>query len=173
MSSTDPYQQQPQAPYGQAPQGQPQAPYGQAPYGQAPYGQAPYAAPVQRLNPTGFFGKLYQGEASPAPKSFMVAALLAFFLGGIGAVDFYLGYKKVAIIKLIGGIGSYALLLIAMGMFGGAQDSPALATVGGLFVLLGLLVSAVVGLWVFVSFIFVLIKKAPYNTDANGQPLAS
>lgn len=35
------------------------------------------------------------------PKSKLVAVLLAFFLGGIGIHDFYLGYTKYGIIKIV------------------------------------------------------------------------
>ena len=39
--------------------------------------------------------------ASGEQKSKLVAVLLAFFLGGIGIHDFYLGYTKYGIIKII------------------------------------------------------------------------
>ncbi len=38
---------------------------------------------------------------SGEPKSKLVAVLLAFFLGGIGIHDFYLGYNKNGIIKIV------------------------------------------------------------------------
>lgn len=61
----------------------PQAQQYQQPYGQQPYGQQPmYAAPV-------------------APKSKIVAILLCFFLGGWGIHDFYLGYTKNGILKIV------------------------------------------------------------------------
>ena len=42
-----------------------------------------------------------QNQTNVGPKSKAVAALLAFFLGYFGAHDFYLGYKKQGIIKII------------------------------------------------------------------------
>jgi len=39
--------------------------------------------------------------AEGEPKSKLVAVLLAFFLGGFGVHDFYLGYNKYGIIKII------------------------------------------------------------------------
>ena len=41
------------------------------------------------------------GPASGEPKSKLAAVLLAFFLGGIGIHDFYLGYTKYGIIKIV------------------------------------------------------------------------
>ena len=42
-----------------------------------------------------------QSQANGEQKSKIVAALLALFLGGFGGHDFYLGYKKQGIIKII------------------------------------------------------------------------
>ena len=81
------YGQQPysQPGYGQQPYGQPgygqQAAYGQQPYGQQPYGQPGFNAPM--------LGK---------PRK--TAGLLNFFLGAIGAGDFFLGHKQIGFIKV-------------------------------------------------------------------------
>ena len=69
-----------QQPYGQQPYGQ-QAGYGQQPYGQQPYGQPGFNAPM--------LGK---------PRK--TAGLLNFFLGAIGAGDFFLGHKQIGFIKV-------------------------------------------------------------------------
>ena len=86
------YGQQPysQLGYGQQPYGQPgygqQAAYGQQPYGQQPYGQPGYGQP-------GF-------NAPMLGKPRKTAGLLNFFLGAIGAGDFFLGHKQIGFIKV-------------------------------------------------------------------------
>lgn len=59
--------------------------YGQQAYGQPGYGQQAYGQPV--------FGT--------APKQWIVAVLLAFFLGGFGGHNFYLGYTTKGIIQVV------------------------------------------------------------------------
>ena len=74
-----------QQPYGQLGYGQ-QAAYGQKPYGQQPYGQPGYGQP-------GF-------NAPMLGKPRKTAGLLNFFLGAIGAGDFFLGHKQIGFIKV-------------------------------------------------------------------------
>ena len=66
-------------------------------------------------------------------KNKIVAALLAFFLGGLGIHNFYLGYKGKAIAQLL-------LSLI------------------GWILIIG---PAVSGIWAFVEFIMILVDKIP------------
>ena len=58
--------------------------YGQPAYGQPAYGQPAYGQPVVG-----------------APKQWIVAVLLAFFLGALGIHNFYLGYTTKGIIQLV------------------------------------------------------------------------
>lgn len=46
-------------------------------------------------------GAAVKGSATGEAKSKLVAVLLAFFLGGFGIHDFYLGYTKFGIIKIV------------------------------------------------------------------------
>ena len=69
--------------YGQQSYGQPG--YGQPAYGQPAYGQPAYVQPF----------------AAGAPKQWIVAVLLAFFLGTLGIHNFYLGYTTKGIIQLV------------------------------------------------------------------------
>ena len=83
-------------------------------------------------------------------KSKVVAALLAFFLGGFGVHDFYLGNKRNGFIKLIGTLVGIALMVI--GVAGAAAASttvPALAIIGYV-IILG------ISIWAFVDFIRIL-----------------
>ena len=101
------YGQQPygQQPYGQQPYGQ--QPYGQqAGYGQQPYGQQPYSQPGYGQQPYGQQPYSQPGYGQPgfnAPmlgKPRKTAGLLNFFLGAIGAGDFFLGHKQIGFIKV-------------------------------------------------------------------------
>ena len=58
------------------------------------------------------------GAAYGYEKSNVVAALLAFFLGGFGAHKFYLGYNTEGAILLGTTIVSWVLLIIFIGLFG-------------------------------------------------------
>lgn len=77
-----------QAPFGGAPGAQPspeQPAYGSAGYGDPAYGQPAYGQ---------------QAYATP-PKQWVLALVLAFFLGGFGVHNFYLGYTTRGIIQLL------------------------------------------------------------------------
>ena len=63
--------------------------YAQGAYGADAYGQPGYAQPV--------YGQPVVG----APKQWIVAVLLAFFLGTLGIHNFYLGYTTKGIIQLV------------------------------------------------------------------------
>lgn len=87
-------------------------------------------------------------------KSKVVAALLAFFLGGFGVHDFYLGNKRNGIIKLLGTL--LGIVLMVVGILGAAATAatgfaalPALAIIGYI-VILG------VSIWSFIDFIRIL-----------------
>ena len=72
------------------------------------------------------------GSATPGSKSKIAAGLLAIFLGGFGIHKFYLGYRKPAVIMLVGGLigffGSFLLLplllIIATSIVGFISRSP-------------------------------------------------
>ncbi|MFD5868481.1 NINE protein [Corynebacterium sp. NPDC060344] len=132
-------------PYGQQPYGQSQPQ--QQPYGQSgqpgqvqPHGQQPGFGPMQAYGPNGL---------PRAPKSKIVAAVLAFFLGGFGVHNFYLGHTGRGITQL-------ALYLIGW----------TTAIVG-----IGLLLIVAVGLWAFVEFIMILVGANGFERDSDGYPL--
>lgn len=87
-------------------------------------------------------------------KSKIVAALLAFFLGGFGVHSFYMGNKKKGFIQLGATIVGIALVIAGAAktvtsVAGGTASISGLAIVG-LVLLLG------VGIWAFVDFVRIL-----------------
>lgn len=149
------------APYGQGNNiyGQPPAPGAQPgpyanPYGQgAPgYGQPPN--PYGAYGPAG--GDIYGVYGYQGPtKSKAVAALLAFFLGGFGVHNFYLGQM---------GRGFGHLAIAVAGMAGLVSTGVAISSNPSaddfLFVLILVfyLLPMANGIWAFVEFIIILIK---------------
>lgn len=125
---------------------------------QHPDFQAPYAHPQQGFQPMygqqPFQGGYPQQYSTPqmvpyAPKSWVVATVLAFFLGSFGAHNFYLGYKNRGMTQLV--------LLV-----GGWLTS---------FLLIGLPVLFALYIWVFIEFLMILVRGGKYATDANGLRL--
>nr|WP_296532747.1 TM2 domain-containing protein [uncultured Actinomyces sp.] len=84
QASTPGYDQANAAPGAQQPV------YGQPAYGQPAYGQPSFGQPA--------FG---QGAYATPPKQWIVALLLAFFVGTFGIHNFYLGYTTRGIIQLV------------------------------------------------------------------------
>ena len=112
------------------------------PAGQMYPAPGPYYAPTSgRTNVT--------APQFVSPKSQVAAALLAFFLGTLGAHNFYLGYTRKGVAQLL------------------------LTVVGWLtaFLLIGLVFLAVVGVWAFIEFILILLRSGALGRDARGLPL--
>lgn len=74
----------------------------------------------------------------------VLAAILAFFLGGFGVHRFYLGYSKQGLLQLAGTVLGYALYLVAF-----------LTGIHALLYL-GFALIFAVGIWAFVDFIRIL-----------------
>ncbi|MCS4490752.1 NINE protein [Corynebacterium sp. ES2794-CONJ1] len=93
--------------------------------------------------------------ASPSPmslpaKSWAIAAILAFFLGGFGAHNFYLGYNTRAAWQL----GLYIAGIVTS------------------FILIGIPIVFGVAVWAFVEFILILVGASTFSHDADGISLA-
>ena len=83
-----------------------QGAYGADAYGQPGYEQAAYAAGQQAYGQPAYgqpaYGQPAYGQpVVGAPKQWILAVLLAFFLGALGIHNFYLGYTTKGIIQLI------------------------------------------------------------------------
>ena len=175
------------------PQGGTMNPYA-VPY-MSPQGGAtdPYASPQAGAadpctEPDAQYRAAGQGYRAPAPaKSYASALLLHLFLSGVGAGDFYMGFKKTAFGKLvlnIAGIGMIVASIVMVGMiiadpsFGPYNAKlPTLDQVRaleGAYRLfhvgcwaLGLLV-----VWALISVIMVAARVGMYRADAKGVPLS-
>ncbi|WP_417287999.1 TM2 domain-containing protein [Corynebacterium variabile] len=103
--------------------------------------------------------------AGAAPKSKGTAAVLAFFLGGWGAHNFYLGQNGLGFTKL--GLIVTGWFLIVIGFLGAA-------TIEGLLGpwIIALLIFISIGIWRFVEFIMILMGAGNMAQDARGIPLA-
>lgn len=89
---------QPEQGYGvPGPDANAQGTYGANAYGQPGYEQAAYAAGQQAYGQPAYAQPVF----GTAPKQWIVALLLAFFLGGFGGHNFYLGYTTKGIIQVI------------------------------------------------------------------------
>ena len=178
---------------GAPPQGGTMNPYA-VPY-MSPQGGAtdPYASPQAGAadpctEPNAQYRAAGQGYRAPAPaKSYASALLLHLFLSGVGAGDFYMGFKKTAFGKLvlnIAGIGLIITSIVVVGMiiadpsFGPYNAKlPTLDQVRaleGAYRLfhvgcwaLGLLV-----VWALISVIMVAARVGMYRADAKGVPLS-
>ena len=137
------------------------SPYGQPvnpdPYGTG-YNQPVYPAAGQPYGPA--YGQPYGPYV--APKSKTTAALLAFFLGAIGAHNFYrgqvgrgFGHIALVVVAIICAITAVAMAADA------AANLPVYASppdLSGAYILIWL-VNAANGLWVFIEFIMILVSK--------------
>ena len=99
---------QPEQGYGvPGPDANAQGAYGADAYGQPGYEQAAYAAGQQAYGQQAYGQQAYAQPAygqpvfGTAPKQWIVALLLALFLGALGIHNFYLGYTTKGIIQLI------------------------------------------------------------------------
>lgn len=139
--------------YGQTAQAQPPSPYG-APYGQ---GAGPYGQPASPYGAYGAgAGDIYGVYGYQAPtKSKAAAALLAFFLGGLGVHNFYLGQMGRGFGHLALGVGGWAGLISA-GI--AASSNPASEDFFFTLLLVFYMLPVANGIWAFVEFIIILIK---------------
>lgn len=105
-----------------------------------------YPTPQQQAAPMQMYAAMPQAAQQ---KSWVVAVLLAFFLGTLGLHNFYLGNT---------GRGVAQLSLTVLGWV------TALILIGFVFL-------AVVGLWVFIDFVLLLLRSGSMSTDSRGVPL--
>ena len=120
----------------------------------------------------------YGGATQPSAKSKVAAAVLAFFLGWLGAHNFYLGKTGTAVTQLVLAIIGWVLYFVGVGIIASAGAAysysydPDMVMVGGIVSgAAWLLFLAPVGIWAFVEFIMILAGARSYSTDRQGLPL--
>ena len=178
---------------GAPPQGGTMNPYA-VPY-MSPQGGAtdPYASPQAGAadpctEPDAQYRAAGQGYRAPAPaKSYASALLLHLFLSGVGAGDFYMGFKKTAFGKLVLNIAGIGMIVASIVMAGMVIADPSFGpynaklptldqvrALEGAYRLfhvgcwaLGLLV-----VWALISVIMVAARVGMYRADAKGVPLS-
>ena len=178
---------------GAPPQGGTMNPYA-VPY-MSPQGGAtdPYASPQAGAadpctEPNAQYRAAGQGYRAPAPaKSYASALLLHLFLSGVGAGDFYMGFKKTAFGKLVLNIAGIGMIVASIVMAGMVIADPSFGpynaklptldqveALEGAYRLfhvgcwaLGLLV-----VWALISVIMVAARVGMYRADAKGVPLS-
>lgn len=178
---------------GAPPQGGTMNPYA-VPY-MSPQGGAtdPYASPQAGAadpctEPDAQYSAAGQGYLAPAlAKSYASALLLHLFLSGVGAGDFYMGFKKTAFGKLVLNIAGIGMIVASIVMAGMVIADPSFGpynaklptldqvrALEGAYRLfhvgcwaLGLLV-----VWALISVIMVAARVGMYRADAKGVPLS-
>ena len=118
----------------------------------SPYGQQ---APVSPYPSYGVNGFMHPADVSATPKSWVVALLLCFFVGGWGIHNFYMGYVGRGIAQAVLTLGA------GFSFFFGMLFFP--------FLFLCILFGGLVGIWAFVDFIMLLLMS-DYR-DSRGIPL--
>ena len=146
--------------YSQQNYGQPQQGYSAQGYNNPTYNQAPnagYAQPGPGANQQNYgnFQPNYavapaQQYAPAQQKSKVAAGLLGIFLGTLGIHNFYTGRTGIALIQLIGFLGSFILYIVFIGP----------------------LIQMAIGLWAFIEGILYLTGSGSYAYDAKGVPLS-
>lgn len=117
-------------------------------WNQDPAAQSPAPAPSNPQQWGGMTNQSY-GQSYIQQKSMIIAALLAFFLGTLGVHNFYLGYTRAGVAQL------------------------ALTVTGWIFsfILIGLPLLFVVGVWAFIEFVLILLRSGRFSVDFRGVPL--
>ena len=143
---------------------------------------SPYAEPNAQYRAAG------QEYRAPAPaKSYTAALLLHLFLSGVGAGDFYMGFKKTAFGKLVLNIAGIGMIVASIVMVATIVTDPGFGpynaklptpdqveALEGAYRLFNVGCAALGALvvWALVSAILVGARVGMYRADANGVPLA-
>lgn len=156
------YGSAPQAsPYGGGAPGPQGAPHGGQQYsGQNLYGQqypaqSPYSAPATGYEPYGVHGGYGAYGYGQPLKSKTAAALLAFFLGGLGVHNFYLGKTTLGLIHVGLAVGSM-LAMVGGAVAATSSSNPDSPLIG--LVIVGYLAAMGNSIWAFVEFVMILVK---------------
>ncbi|WP_420099875.1 NINE protein [Corynebacterium sp.] len=133
---------------------------------------------------------MYPGYPAPpqSNKKKVVAALLAFFLGGTGAHNFYIGNKGRAVAQLIFLIVTWVIVVVGYSLVIAGTGTEMVRTYsgetyyvdedtdmiigGGLLAIVGYLMMVGLWIWTMVEFIMILTTSGRYGRDRDGYMLA-
>ncbi|WP_313502409.1 TM2 domain-containing protein [Corynebacterium variabile] len=120
-----------------------------------------------------------------SPKTKIVGALLAFFLGSIGAHNFYFGKTGKAVAQLVMTVVAWIGVIIGfVCIVNGADsdgdwistssgysynDNDGLIGLGVVLVIAGGILATAVAIWAFVEFIMILSGARTYQFDQEGR----
>ncbi|MGP9623320.1 TM2 domain-containing protein [Corynebacterium sp. AOP34-AQ2-28] len=145
----------------------------------------PGAYPAGASYPGGYPGQA--GYASPpaSRKSKVAAALFAFFLGGFGAHNFYIGNKGRAIAQLVILLVSWVIMIGGYGLIVASSETYTTMTgsvyydndetllgAGVLLILLSSAMMFALWVWTMVEFVLILVGSGRYARDAEGYQLS-
>lgn len=158
---------------------------------QAGYPQNGYGVPVYPPNAyatPGYPGAGYPPNAAVSPKSKIAGALLAFFLGSVGAHNFYFGKTGKAVAQLVMTVIGWIGIFAGMGCIGAGVDSDrewvssssgygyysysdndGLIVTGVILVVAAGILLTAVAIWAFVEFIMILSSARSYQFDREGR----
>ncbi|MGP9723342.1 NINE protein [Corynebacterium sp. AOP40-9SA-29] len=149
--------------------------------------QGGYQGTYQGGYSAGYPGPQGYGAPPLSRKSKVAAALFAFFLGGFGAHNFYIGNKGRAIAQLIIMVVSWVLMigaytLVFVGLEAEAytsmagtvyyESNDAMVGSGAVLLLLAAVMMLALCIWALVEFVLILVGSGRYGRDAEGYPLS-
>lgn len=145
----------------------------------------PGAYPAGASYPGGYPGQAGYAAPPVSRKSKVAAALFAFFLGGFGAHNFYIGNKGRAIAQLVIllvswviMIGGYSLIVASTEAYTTMAGSvyydndDTLLGAGVLLILLSSAMMFALWVWTMVEFVLILVGSGRYARDAEGYQLS-
>lgn len=145
----------------------------------------PGAYPAGASYPGGYPGQAGYAAPPVSRKSKVAAALFAFFLGGFGAHNFYIGNKGRAIAQLVILLVSWVIMIGGYGLIVASSETYTTMTgsvyydndetmlgAGVLLILLSSAMMFALWVWTMVEFVLILVGSGRYARDAEGYQLS-
>lgn len=145
----------------------------------------PGAYPAGASYPGGYPGQAGYAAPPVSRKSKVAAALFAFFLGGFGAHNFYIGNKGRAIAQLVILLVSWVIMIGGYGLIVASSETYTTMTgsvyydndetllgAGVLLILLSSAMMFALWVWTMVELVLILVGSGRYARDAEGYQLS-